>query len=135
MTDPFPPRLFTFRRGSNSVPTASGPNSVVYSPGPETLWMIDRLADKCDGTREYVVGTIVLDWLYDHCGPGPMGYDPGASDDEKRDWFYRRMFRDPSYGSKQKGGSRKAAADRKRPSGRGKKNADSAAAKPRNVRR
>lgn len=132
MTDPFPPRLFTFRRGTNSAPAVSGPNSIVYSPGPETLWMLDRLADHCEGTREYVVGTIVLDWLYDHCGPGTMCYDPSASDDEKRDWFYRRMFRDPSYDPKK--GGRKAAG-RKRPQGRGKKNAGSAASRPRNVRR
>ena len=135
MTDFTPPRLFTFRRGSNSAaPVASGPNSIVYNPGPETLWMLDRLADACDGTREYVVGTIILDWLYDHCGPGPMGYDPSASDDEKRDWFYRRMFRDPSYGPKG-GGSRRAAAGRKRQNGRGKKDADGAAAGPRRDRR
>ena len=132
---PFPPRLFGVERSLRCIGTPAatkagcGPNTIAYKPSPAILDMVDRLAGRCGDSREDVVGAIVLDWLYDHCGPGPDGYDPAASAHEKHDWFWRMMFR----GSPGKGGPR--ASGMRRPDGRKKRGISSAAGRPRVQRR
>ena len=62
-------------------PTRVGSNGIVYSPGPESLWLIDKLANRCGHiSRNAVVDAIVVDWLYEKLPARANGRQNGRRD-------------------------------------------------------